>query len=309
MALDFVAGCIGGCAGVLVGHPFDTIKVRLQTQSASSPMYRGTFHCFTSIVKNESVAGLYKGMSSPMAGLAAINAIVFGVYGNTLRSLPDPNSLSSQFLAGASTGVLQSVVCSPMELAKIQMQIQGQGKPKFYFPYWKRPIHYYNSPLDCLFKIYQIEGTRGVFRGLVGTAMRDAPAFGVYFAGYELLTQKVFTNSYGAVNTVGLLMAGGLAGVLSWVIVYPVDVLKSRLQADGIGGQRKYSGMWDCAVKSCESEGLKVLFRGLNSTVIRAFPTNAATFAAVTWTLMFFEADKKSLKLRVEEHSARILVE
>lgn len=45
-----------GCAGLIVGHPFDTVKVRLQTQSVAKPVYRGTIHCFTTIVKAESVS-------------------------------------------------------------------------------------------------------------------------------------------------------------------------------------------------------------------------------------------------------------
>ncbi|KAI1895560.1 hypothetical protein AGOR_G00107500 [Albula goreensis] len=107
MALDFVAGCIGGAAGVLVGHPFDTVKqgcyfvvdegytttarkcnlVRLQVQNVDKPLYRGTFHCFQSIVRQESMFGLYKGIGSPMMGLTFINAIVFGVQGNAMRFL------------------------------------------------------------------------------------------------------------------------------------------------------------------------------------------------------------------------------
>nr|XP_058912364.1 uncharacterized protein LOC131752222 [Kogia breviceps] len=69
MALDFLAGCAGGVAGVLVGHPFDTVKmsvsltperalVRLQVQSMEKPQYRGTLHCFQAIIKQESVSGL-----------------------------------------------------------------------------------------------------------------------------------------------------------------------------------------------------------------------------------------------------------
>ncbi|ELU04533.1 hypothetical protein CAPTEDRAFT_189799 [Capitella teleta] len=100
MAVDFFAGCIGGCAGVLVGHPFDTVKVRLQTQNFSKPQYKGTFDCFISIAKKESVFGLYKGMSSPLYGLAAINAIVFGVQRNVQRRMENPQSLTSHFIAG-----------------------------------------------------------------------------------------------------------------------------------------------------------------------------------------------------------------
>ncbi|CAB4034577.1 mitochondrial basic amino acids transporter-like, partial [Paramuricea clavata] len=52
MALDFFAGSIGGVAGVIVGHPFDTVKVRLQTQPSSS--YSGMIQCFSKIVREES---------------------------------------------------------------------------------------------------------------------------------------------------------------------------------------------------------------------------------------------------------------
>ncbi|TMW43463.1 hypothetical protein DOY81_011456 [Sarcophaga bullata] len=57
MALDFVAGLIGGCAGVLVGHPLDTVKVHLQTQDPKHPKYRGTFHCMSTIEKQEKIVG------------------------------------------------------------------------------------------------------------------------------------------------------------------------------------------------------------------------------------------------------------
>lgn len=93
MALEFVAGCVGGAAGVVVGHPFDTIKVRLQTQNAANPRYRGTWHCFTQTLKGESVRGLYKGMSSPLAGVSLVNAVVFGVHGNIMKNVEDPLAL------------------------------------------------------------------------------------------------------------------------------------------------------------------------------------------------------------------------
>lgn len=116
MALDFAAGCLGGCAGVIVGYPFDTVKVHLQTQDYRNPLYKGTLDCFRKIIAKESVRGLYRGMSSPMAGVAAVNAIVFGVYGNVQRRTANPDSLYSHFLAGNAAGLAQSFICSPMEL-------------------------------------------------------------------------------------------------------------------------------------------------------------------------------------------------
>jgi len=70
------------------------------------------------------VRGLYKGMSSPLAGVAFVNAIIFGVQGNIQRRLSDPDSLQAHFLAGAAAGLAQSWVASPMELAKTRMQVK-----------------------------------------------------------------------------------------------------------------------------------------------------------------------------------------
>jgi len=109
MALDFLAGCVGGAAGVIAGYPLDTVKVKIQTQEMSSGkvMYNGTFDCLAKIVNKEGASSLYKGMSSPLIGVAGINAITFGAYGNVLRMLPDQDSIQSITLAGSSAGLIQ----------------------------------------------------------------------------------------------------------------------------------------------------------------------------------------------------------
>lgn len=268
MALDFVAGCLGGCAGILVGYPLDTVKIHMQTQNHRNPKYRGTWHCFRTLLAKESVTGLYRGMSSPIAGVAAVNAIVFGVYGHTQKHFSEPDHLTSHFLAGASAGIAQTPVCSPIELAKTRLQLQSPSENKF------------SGPVQCLVHVYRSEGYRGVFKGLGITFLREAPSYGAYFLTYEALTR-----SEEPVSTPCMLLAGGLAGTVSWVISYPLDVIKSRIQAE-TGG--RYSGALDCLRKSVKTEGYTCLYRGLNSTILRAFPTNAATFAVVTWTFRIF---------------------
>ncbi|KAK7790573.1 hypothetical protein R5R35_002027 [Gryllus longicercus] len=275
MALDFVAGCVGGCAGVLVGHPFDTIKVHLQTQDALRPMYRGTFHCMQTIVQKESVRGLYRGMTSPLCGVALINAVVFGVYGNVQRRLSDPDALRSHLYAGAAAGVAQSFICSPIELAKTRIQVQtSRGAAGGEVA---------RGPLQCLVRVARVEGARGVWRGLGATAARDASGVAVYFVTYEWLARAMAPGGDQPLSTGRVLLAGGLAGTVSWISSFPVDVVKSRLQVDGMDGPRRYSGFWDCWRQSVRAEGLSFLGRGLTSTVLRAFPMNAATFAVVTW--------------------------
>ncbi|XP_037840426.1 mitochondrial basic amino acids transporter isoform X4 [Chlorocebus sabaeus] len=269
-----------GVAGVLVGHPFDTVKVRLQVQSVEKPQYRGTLHCFKSIIKQESVLGLYKGLGSPLMGLTFINALVFGVQGNTLRALGHDSPLN-QFLAGAAAGAIQCVICCPMELAKTRLQLQDAG-----------PARTYKGSLDCLVQIYGHEGLRGVNRGMVSTLLRETPSFGVYFLTYDALTRALGCEPGDRLLVPKLLLAGGTSGIMSWLSTYPVDVVKSRLQADGLRGAPRYRGILDCVRQSYRAEGWRVFTRGLASTLLRAFPVNAATFATVTVVLTYARGEE-----------------
>lgn len=208
-------------------------------------------------------------MSSPLAGVAVVNSISFGVYGNVQR-LMNHETLASHFWAGVAAGLAQSVVCSPIELVKTRQQLlPGSG-----------------GPLHCVGGVLRTEGLRGLFRGLASTALRDSPGCGVYFAAYELMTRGNEPASM-----LRVLTAGGLAGAVSWVVSYPVDVMKSRLQMDGANGtERRYRGLVDCFRQSVHTEGVSVLVRGMSSVLIRAFPTNAACFFVVTLVMRSAEA-------------------
>lgn len=218
-----------------------------------------------------------------MMGLTFINALVFGVQGNTLRYLGKDTPFN-QFMAGAAAGSIQCVICCPMELAKTRMQLQGTGE-------YKSKSKTYKNSLDCLVKIHRKEGWKGINRGMVTTFFRETPSFGFYFLTYDYLSRSLGCEINDNLIIPKLLFAGGMSGIVSWLSTYPIDVIKSRLQADGIGGVNQYNGIMDCVRKSYQSEGMRVFTRGLTSTLLRAFPVNAATFATVTLFLMYMRAE------------------
>ncbi|KAJ3062682.1 hypothetical protein HDU98_001444, partial [Podochytrium sp. JEL0797] len=119
--IDFVAGTVGGVAGVVVGHPLDTVKVRLQAQAmtqANQRKYSGVVNCVATILKEEKVKGLYKGMASPIVGVAAINSLLFGVHGWFMHHLAGENtpSVANIFWAGCGSGFVNAFLSCPMEL-------------------------------------------------------------------------------------------------------------------------------------------------------------------------------------------------
>ena len=233
-------------------------------------------------------------MASPLYGQMGINAIVFGVQGNIQRRLKNPDNILSHGIAGSIAGIAQSCICSPMELAKTRMQMQGLGGIEGHKKRMGVQVQY-TGPVDCLRKIYRAEGARGLSKGYIPTVMREGPSFFVYFASYKGLCDLLQSAGEGGeLGTSGLLIAGGFAGMLTWASTYPIDVIKSRFQADTTG---KYKGVIDCFFKSYKELGMGVFHRGLGATLTRAFPTNAATFAVQTqclrWMMGYLEEEKR----------------
>ena len=93
-------------------------------------------------------------------------------------------------------------------------------------------------------------------------------AFGCYFSSFEFLTRDRKDNN------LWLFIAGGLAGICSWVTTYPQDVIKSRLQGDGWGREQKYLTTSHCIRQTIGESGWSVLYRGFGSTTYRAFIVN-----------------------------------
>ena len=116
----FISGGFGGVCTVLVGHPLDTIKIRLQTmpppQHGQPPLYTGTFDCFKKTLFNEGPLGLYKGISAPLAAVSPIFALSFFGFGTGKRFFSEPGrqlSYPQLFASGGFAGLLSSIVMTP----------------------------------------------------------------------------------------------------------------------------------------------------------------------------------------------------
>lgn len=137
VAKDLTAGTVGGAAQLIVGHPFDTIKVKLQSQPTplpgQLPKYSGAVDAVRQTVAAEGARGLFKGMGAPLATVAAFNAVLFTVRGQTeafLRSEPGaPLTVNQQIVCGAVAGTAVSFLACPTELIKCRFASSAL-KPK-----------------------------------------------------------------------------------------------------------------------------------------------------------------------------------
>lgn len=276
-----VAGGVGGICAVVVGHPFDLVKVRMQT--ADKGVYSGALDVVRRTLAREGVArGLYAGVSAPLVGVTPMFAVSFWGYDvgkGLVRRFSDVKgdrySVVQVSAAGFFSAIPMTLITAPFERVKVLLQIQGQKslrpgeKPK------------YSGGLDVVRQLYREGGLRSVFRGSAMTLARDGPGSAVYFATYEVVKRKLSPppSAFGEKPQLSLsavCVAGAAAGVAMWVPVFPVDTIKSRLQsADGrpsIGG---------VVSELYGRGGIRAFFPGFGPAIARAAPANAATFVGV----------------------------
>ncbi|KAG7160121.1 Mitochondrial carnitine/acylcarnitine carrier protein-like [Homarus americanus] len=263
---DFLAGGFGGACTVVVGHPLDTIKVRLQTQPIPEPgkkaLYSGTWDCALKTIRNEGFFGLYKGMAAPLIGVTPMFAICFlgfGIGKKLQQTSPDQKLTAVQlFNAGMLSGV----------------QAAGTGPTL------------YKGPIDVVKVLYREGGIRSIYKGTCATLLRDVPASGMYFMTYEWLKRALAPEGKeGELSPLRTIVAGGFAGMFNWLVAIGPDVLKSRLQTAPEG---KYpNGIRSVFMDIIRTEGPRALFKGAAPVMIRAFPANAACFLGYEVAIKF----------------------
>ncbi|RKP14577.1 mitochondrial carrier domain-containing protein [Piptocephalis cylindrospora] len=275
---EFVAGTMGGWAQVIVGHPFDTLKVMMQTQGPSGK-FNGSMDCLRHMVKTDGPQALYRGMNSPLMGIGICNSVLFTANGYFRRMLTPPDSteplsLGHMMIAGGLSGSVMAFVNCPVELLKVKLQVQGNSTGA--------AATAYRGVLDCGAKTYAAYGFKGLYRGIAITLIRDTPSFAAYFGAYEGLKMMMAARKKGDdLGALELLTAGGFAGIAAWLVCFPQDVIKSRMQSDS-----SYRTTLECVRSLVRQNGSNVrsYFKGFGPTMARAFPGNAATFLAYEWT-------------------------
>ncbi|KUI72552.1 Mitochondrial substrate carrier family protein L [Cytospora mali] len=283
----FVAGVFSGIAKLSVGHPFDTIKVRLQTSDTTR--FSGPLQCLLQTLRNEGFYGLYKGATPPLVGWMVIDSVMLGtlnfyrsllrdnLFNPPLHPLHDPDKplpTHGHGLAGVMAGATVSFVSAPVEHVKSRLQIQYSAS---------KSERLYRGPVDCVSKIWRAHGIQGVYHGFSATLLFRSFFF-VWWGSYDLLNRwlKHSTDlSAPAIN----FWAGGLSAQVFWLTSYPSDVVKQRIMTDPLGGRLgdgtpQFSGWKDAATTVYREGGWKGYWRGFLPCFLRAFPANAMALVA-----------------------------
>ncbi|KAI4865781.1 mitochondrial carrier [Hypoxylon rubiginosum] len=289
---DIIYGSVAGIVGKYIEYPFDTVKVRLQSQPDHLPLrYTGPLDCFRQSIKADGFLGLYRGISAPLFGAAAETSSLFFferigrevVYASGYLSQDRVLPLSALWFTGAFAGAFTSFVLTPIELVKCKIQVptSKDGAPP------KTP-----SVMSVIRDVYKHEGVRGFWHGQMGTFLRESGGCAAWFGSKEtttkmfhLLNEKSATSQMEkdllATEALPLwqqAVAGASAGMSYNFLFFPADTVKSRMQTAPVGGSRQNKSFWQEGKALWNQHGLRGFYRGCGITVLRSAPSSAFIF-------------------------------
>lgn len=294
MSADFWASYASGAVGLLIGNPLDMIKVRLQAGAVPTSTTSAT--SIPRVYQFSNARSLISGAAAPIITSGALNSILFVSYNRTIDLLNKDNgdakaSLGTTWAAGAIGGLASWAVSTPTEIVKCRTQISSSA----------------SNSWAILRKVLRTEGVRGLYFGGVVTALRDSIGYGFYFWSYELsfrfMASRMKDRDMKSASQEGVkvLLCGGLAGIVTWASIFPLDVIKTRVQVQMLGTgvmvdgtKHRRLGALAIARDAYRREGAAVFSRGLTICITRAFFVNAAQWA-VYEVLMRKLSPKKDL--------------
>ncbi|MED6159971.1 hypothetical protein PIB30_047130 [Stylosanthes scabra] len=194
--LSYVSGALAGCAATVGSYPFDLLRTILASQGEPK-VYPNMRSAFVDIVKTRGFSGLYAGLSPTLVEIIPYAGLQFGTYDTFKRwamawnhsqysNATGEDSLSSfqLFLCGLAAGTCAKLVCHPLDVVKKRFQIEGlQRHPRYGARVEQRA---YRNMFDAMKRILQAEGWAGLYKGIVPSTVKAAPAGAVTFVAYEL---------------------------------------------------------------------------------------------------------------------------
>ncbi|KAG5236122.1 hypothetical protein OIU76_010943 [Salix suchowensis] len=196
--LSYASGALAGCAATVGSYPFDLLRTLLASQGEPKvfPTMRSAF---ADIVRTRGFRGLYAGLSPTLVEIVPYAGLQFGTYdtfkrwtmawnhhiSSTTSSINTDDNLSSVqlFICGLAAGTCAKLVCHPLDVVKKRFQIEGlQRHPKYGARVEQRA---YRNMYDALRRISQMEGWAGLYKGIIPSTVKAAPAGAVTFVAYE----------------------------------------------------------------------------------------------------------------------------
>ncbi|THH11487.1 hypothetical protein EW145_g618 [Phellinidium pouzarii] len=297
-----LAGGIAGAVSRTTTAPFDRLKVFLITRSpelstlnltggvtevAQAPIqgFKAIGSAICQIYAEGGIRGFWVGNGLSIAKIFPESAIKFFTYETAKRffaqyvdKVDDSRDISgtSRFISGGIGGITSQLSIYPIETLKTQMMSTAGGHK--------------HDVLSAARRLWALGGLRACYRGLTIGLVGVFPYAAIDMSTFEAL-KLAYLRSTGKTDPgmLPLLAFGSISGGVGATSVYPLNLVRTRLQASGSSGHpQRYKNIYDVAWKTYQREGWRGFYRGL-------FPTLAKVIPSVSISYVVYEESKKRL--------------
>eukprot|EP01111_Echinosteliopsis_oligospora_P004549 TRINITY_DN1754_c0_g2_i2.p2 TRINITY_DN1754_c0_g2~~TRINITY_DN1754_c0_g2_i2.p2 ORF type:complete len:426 (+),score=104.27 TRINITY_DN1754_c0_g2_i2:1351-2628(+) len=293
-----VAGGMAGAVSRTCTSPLERLKILNQVrglQTIGQNEYKGVWSSLVNMARIEGFRGFFKGNGTNVIRIAPYSAIQFMSYEKYKRLFMDMNAENSRqkgnisysghlsavqnLVAGGLAGVTSLLCTYPLDLVRSRLTIQTTASK-------------YTGITDTFKTVVAEEGARGLYKGMFTSILGVAPYVAINFTTYETLKRRFMTG-----HTPGVMESlayGAAAGATAQTFTYPIDLLRRRLQMQGIGGtEPKYKGTVHAVKTIISEEGFLALYRGMIPCYLKVIPAISISFCVYEVTSMLLGIDPK----------------
>lgn len=272
--VTLVSGTSAGIISRTTTAPLDRLKTLRQANLGQTV---GLAEAFTRIVRQDGVTALFRGNFTNCVKVVPQTAFRFATYDIAkeyiCRDQSDP-TFSERLLCGGLAGLISQTLVYPLEPVKTRLAICPTGT--------------YNGMLDCMWKMHRHEGSRALFKGISPALLGIVPYSAIDLCLFNWSKDSYQTQNGYEPSALVLLACGSFSGLVAQTVTYPLSLVRTRLQAQGMPGTPQlFSGTWDCMRKTFTHEGTSGLFKGIVPNYLKAIPAGAIGFMAFEKTKLF----------------------
>ena len=254
--IHILSGGVGAVFNTITGHPFDTVKTKLQ-DVRNYKLYNSSFNCISYIWTNHGFRGYWPGLPSAMMANVSENMVAFGINSYCKKYFFDANHTDKilfyqEMMTGFISGFVSVFVECPFETIKCNQQVDRNGIKSM-----RQVVNKFTHMSDF-------------YRGIYACMYRNIPFYTVFFPIYTKYDHLFSFDN----KLLSGCIAGGFAGSTTWALVHPLDVIKCNQQVNNMS-------FFKAGYKIYQNGGIKSFFRGLVPNLIRSFLANASLMFGV----------------------------
>ncbi|KAG8905777.1 hypothetical protein FRB99_008256 [Tulasnella sp. 403] len=281
-----MAGGAGGVLAMTLTYPLIFVSTRTAVETKKT---RRTLEVVVDVLKREGLSGLYSGLSSSLIGIAITNFVYYGFYEKSrdviVRSRPGKGLTTAEsILAGLIAGSATTVISNPIWVVQTTQAVQTMDESSGQITKSKKL-----GIIASVMRILKTDGITAFWRGL-GPALALVINPIIQYTVFEQLKNWLIRRRTASLRAAGSPLAatlrdidffwlGAISKLVATSSTYPYIVIKSRMQS-GHATAKQYKSSWDGISTTIRQEGVRGLYKGIESKLVQSVLTAAILFAS-----------------------------